>query len=169
MWLPLLSLFVGCSLYPTASDWKRCSFEVASVRFAGFRENQSEWEITLNVHNPNSSRLKMEGIQLFALQEADTLATLKNQKPLDLAPNENTRVAMNISLPPAAWDKVVGTLRQGNKCSLTVNGDAYYHGWFGVKKLSGIFHKTYDLDLAAAMNMMGGNLFQGLQGLPFFR
>ena len=34
---------------------------------------------------------------------------------------------------------------------------------------TGLFKKTYDVDLEAAKNAMGGNLWQGLQGLPFFR
>ena len=162
----LTFLFCGC-IYHDASEWKKCSFDVASVRYAGIRENQTEWEIVLDVHNPGSDRLKMEGVQLYALSGTDTLATLHNQNPLDVAPAGTTPVSLKAASPSAAWNKALEVFRRDGKCSVVITGDAVYHGTFGMKKYPNLFHKTYDVDMAMVLGAMGGGLFQGMQGLPF--
>jgi len=162
----LAFLFSGCNLYPGASEWKRCDFEIASVKFLGFQEDQTQWELVLKVHNPNSDRLQMEGVQLFALQGEDTLATLRNSRPLDLAPDTTTIVTLNAESAPSAWNTVFENLKRNGTCSITVTGDAFYHGTFGTEKLSGLFRKTYTVDFATALNAMGSHLLQGFQGFP---
>ena len=159
-------LMTGC-LYPDASDWKRCRFEITSIEFKGYRENQTEWQITLTVHNPGSNRLKMESVRLFALQGTDTLGTLQNVAPMDLPAKDSTHVALTTLLPQSTWNKLLESLRNEGVANITVSGEAFYHGPFGLQKVPGLFRKTYDLDLATAMNAMGNHLLQGLQGLPF--
>ena len=104
---------------------------------------------------------------MFALNGADTLATLQNKEPLDLTPDTVTQVSLKAESTPQALTSVVSKFRQEGKCSFTVTGDATYRGWFGVHKYSGLFRKNYDVDVASILNAMGGNLLQGLQGLPF--
>ncbi len=159
-------LMTGC-LYPDASTWKSCRFEIASIEFIGYRENQTEWQITLTVHNPSSDRLKLESLRLFALQGEDTLGTLRNLNPLDLAAKDSTRVALTTLLPKSTWNKLLESLRNEGVAHITISGEAWYRGPFGIRKVPGNFRKTYDLDLATAMNAMGSHLLQGLQGLPF--
>lgn len=164
--LTFITLLNGC-LYPDASDWKQCRFEISSLQFKGSLEDQTEWEITVNVHNPGSNHLKMERVKLFAMQGADTLATLRNVAPLDLPPHDSSKVTLTTSLPQKTWDTVLESLRREGKIKVTIAGEAYYRGPFGVQKLPGLFHKTYELDLATALNAMGSHLLEGLQGLPF--
>jgi hypothetical protein len=108
----------------------------------------------------------MEGVQLFALQGDDTLASLRNSDPLDLAPDTMTVVTLEAASPPSAWNTVFENLKRNGKCSITITGDAYYRTLFGTEKLSGLFRKTYDVDFATALGVMGSHLLQGFQGFP---
>lgn len=164
--LLLACMLSACNFYPGASEWKRCTFEIATVKFLGFQENQTKWELVIDVHNPNPDRLRMEGVQLFALQGDDTLASLRNSDPLDLAPDTMTVVTLEAASPPSAWNTVFENLKRNGKCSITITGDAYYRTLFGTEKLSGLFRKTYDVDFATALGVMGSHLLQGFQGFP---
>ena len=159
-------LITGC-VYQEAGDWQRCKFDVSSIEYVGVREDQTEWNVVLTVQNPGAHELKMEGVQATALIGADTLATLGNTAPIDLAANGDTKVAFIAFSTTQGFNKAMAGIKENGKCSVTIVGDAVYRGAFGTKKYPNLFHKTYDLDLETAVNAMGSHLFQGLQGIPF--
>ncbi len=162
----LLCVFLcGCGLFPSSSDWRQCRFQVSSIRFEGLRENQAEWQVVLAVDNPTSKQLRMEGIHLFAALQTDTLATLSNSQPVVLAPHDTTLIPLELELPPDVWNRAMRRFRQEGKGQITVTGDVTVHTYFGVKKISNAFKRTYDVDLASLMGSMGSDLIRNL----FFR
>jgi hypothetical protein len=167
-WPGILGVLVlgGCALMPTASDWKRCRFEIGSVHFKGIRENQTEWSLDVAVHNPNRRPLRLQGLELFALRQGDTLAALRNLEPLILSPGDTTHIPLEARMPHAAWTRIMATLPGEGKSQVQVVGNAYYRSWFGVRKIRGAFKKTYEVDLQAALGIFGNRLFQNLLFSP---
>ena len=156
-------VFTGCP--PTASDWRQASFVVSDVRFKGLRENQAEWSVVISAINPTKKILKLEGIQMAARLEGDTLGRLKNSVPIVLAPRDTTEFELNLLMPPKAWNKALKQMQRGGSSEVLITGDAFVKTWFGTRKVTNAINKKYNVDLAELMGTMGGDLLRNL----FFR
>jgi hypothetical protein len=138
---------------------------VSDVRFEGMRENRTHWSVVVAAANPTGKRLKLEGLQMAALMESDTLATLVNSKNIDLPARDTTEVTLKLVMPPAAWDKAMRSLQRGGTQDVLITGDAFVKTWFGTRKIKDAFKKNYEVDLSTLLGTMGGGLLRNL----FFR
>ena len=155
--------FTGCP--PTAKDWRQARFVVTDVRFQGLRENQAEWSVVIAAINPTKKILKLEGIQLVARLEGDTLGRLGNSSPIALVARDTTEIELNLLMPPKAWNKALKQMQRGGSSEVLITGDAFVKTWFGTRKVTNAINKKYTVDLAELMGTMGGDLLRNL----FFR
>jgi hypothetical protein len=147
----LLSLFLsGCGL-PTTADWRRCSFDIREVSFQGMRENQAEWNLVISAFNPNAKRLKLEGLQLWALMEGDTLARLRNPNRIDLKPRDTTLVSFDVVLPQAALNKAMRVMRRTGSSEILITGDATVATLFGTRTVKNAVREKHTIDLASML------------------
>jgi LEA14-like dessication related protein len=153
----------GCP--PTASDWRQCRFVVTDVQFKGLRESQAEWSVVVSAVNPTRKVLKIEGLQLTARLEGDTLGKLGNAQPIALAPHDTTKIELNLLMPPKAWNKALKQMQRGGSSEVLITGDVFVKTWFGTHKVTNAINKKYTVDLAELMGTMGGDLLRNL----FFR
>lgn len=107
--LSALLALSGCGM-TTASDWKRCDFEVTDLAFRGFRNDDALWRVSVAAANPGDKKLRLEGLRLWAVMEGDTLARLADPGRIELAARDTTRLALDVSIPPAAWNKALARL-----------------------------------------------------------
>jgi LEA14-like dessication related protein len=161
----LVSAFVLTGCPPTASDWKQCRFVVTDVRFVGLRENQAEWSVVVAAVNPTRKILKLEGLQLAARLEGDTLGKLANSSPIVLAPRDTTEIELGLLMPPKAWNKALKQMQRGGSSEVLITGDAFVKTWFGTRKVTNAINKKYTVNLAELMGTMGGDLIRSM----FFR
>jgi LEA14-like dessication related protein len=161
--IPCALLFTGCP--PTASDWKQCRFTVTDVRFKGLRENNAEWTVVVTADNPTAKILKLQGLQMTARLEGDTLGKLSNGQPIRIAPQGATEIELGLVVPPKAWNKALKQMRAGGSTEVLITGDAFIKTWFGTRRVRDAIHKKYTLNLAELMGTMGGDLLRNL----FFR
>jgi LEA14-like dessication related protein len=161
----LLSALVLTGCPPTASDWRQCRFVVTDVRFVGLRENQAEWSVVVSAVNPTRKVLKLEGLQMAARLEGDTLGKLGNAIPIVLAPRDTTEIELGLLIPPTAWNKALKQMQRGGSSEILITGDAFVKTWFGTRKVTNAINKKYTVNLAELMGTMGGDLLRNL----FFR
>jgi hypothetical protein len=161
----LLASFVLTACPPTASDWKQARFTVTDVRFQGLREGQAEWRVVISAINPTKKILKLEGLQLAARLEGDTLGKLGNSTPIKLAARDTTEITLDMVMPPRAWNKALKQMQRGGSSEVLITGDAFVKTWFGTRKVKNAINKKYTVDLAELMGTMGGDLLRNL----FFR
>jgi hypothetical protein len=159
--VPFLLAITACGI-PTTADWRRCSFDVTDVTFQGLRENEAEWRVVVSAFNPNSKRLRLEGLHLWAVMDGDTLARLKNPDPIDLPARTATPLAIEVSLPQAAWNKALRKMRQTGSSEVWITGDAVVPTILGERTLRNAVREKHTIDLSA---LMGGDFLRNL----FFR
>ena len=158
----LVSAFVFTGCPPTAKDWRQARFVVTDVRFKGLRENQAEWGVVIAAINPTKKILKLEGIQLVARLEGDTLGKLGNSIPIALASRDTTEIELDLVMPPQAWNKALNQMQRGGSSEVLITGDAFVKTWFGTRKVTNAINKKYTVNLAELMGTMGGDLLRNL-------
>jgi hypothetical protein len=161
----LLSAFVLTGCPPTASDWRQCRFSITDVRFEGLRENQAQWRVVVSAINPTRKVLKLEGLQLVARLEGDTLGKLGSSLPLKLAPRDTTEIHLDLLMPPKAWNTALRRMQAGGSSEVLITGDVIVRTWFGTRKIRNAINRKYTVNLAELMGTMGGDLLRNL----FFR
>jgi hypothetical protein len=155
-------LLAGCGMN-TAAEWRRCSFGVSDLAFQGMNGDQAEWRVVVTAFNPGNRRLKLEGLRLWALMDGDTLARLRNPNRIDLAPGDTTRMSFDVTMPHAAWNRALRSLRRTGSGDLLITGDITVSTWLGTRTVKDAVRETHRIDLASILG--GGDLLRNL----FFR
>jgi hypothetical protein len=165
--LPLLAalssflLLAGCGM-TTAADWKRCDFEVTELSFRGFRDDNALWRVSVAAANPNARKLRLDGLHLWAVMEGDTLARLANPGRIELAARDTTRLALDVSLPPEAWNKALARLRRAGKGEVLITGDVEAPTLFGTRRIRNAVHEKQSIDLGGILG--SGDFLRSLFG-----
>jgi|GEM_PF-5920371 len=158
-----VGLLAGCGM-PTASDWRRCTFNVSEVAFQGLRENQAEWRVVVNAINPGGKPLTLDGLHLFALMQGDTLARLADPGRVTLSALDTTQLSFDVSMPHAAWSKALKNLGRSGSGEVLITGDVRVPTLFGSRLIKNAVKEKHVIDLSSLMGGMGMDLFRGLFG-----
>lgn len=158
-----VALLSGCGM-PTASDWRRCSFNVSEVAFQGLRENQAEWRVVVNAINPGGKKLTVDGLHLFALMQGDTLARLTDPGRVTLGAMDTTQLTFDVSMPHAAWSKALKNIGRSGTGEVLITGDVRVPTVFGSRLIKNAIKEKHVIDLSSLMGGMGLDLFRGLFG-----
>jgi hypothetical protein len=156
------SLAIAACGVATTSDWKRCNFEVTDLAFRGFQNDDALWRVSVAVANPGGKKLRLEGLHLWAVMEGDTLARLANPGRIELAARDTTRLALDVSVPPAAWNRALARMRRAGKSEILITGDVEAPTWFGTRRIRGAVHEKQAIDLGAILG--SGEFLRGLFG-----
>jgi hypothetical protein len=164
--VPVFSmLLVGCGV-PTTADWRRCTFDVSEVAFQGFRENQAEWRVVISAINPGGKKLTLDGLQLNALMQGDTLARLRDPGRVVLGARDTTLVSFDVLMPQEAWGKALRAIRQTGSSEINIVGDVRVPTLFGSRLVKNAVNEKHTVDLSGVLGGMGigGELLRGLFG-----
>jgi hypothetical protein len=151
----------GCGV-TTAADWKRCRFEVTDLAFRGFQNDNAIWRVSVAAANPGGKNLRLEGIDLWAVMEGDTLARLDNPGRIEIAPRDTTILALNVKVPPAAWNKALARIGQSGKGEVRITGDVVAPTLFGTRRIRNAVDERQQIDLSSVLG--GGAFLRGLFG-----
>ncbi len=146
----------------TTADWRRCDFEVTDLRFRGFRDDDAVWRVFVSAANPNAKELRLEGLHLWAVLEGDTLARLANPGRIRLAARDTTRIALDVSVPPAAWNSALKRLRRSGTADVLITGDVEVPTLFGTRRIRNAVREKHTLDFASILG--AGEFLRGLFG-----
>lgn len=146
----------------TVSDWKRCDFEVTDLAFRGFRNDDALWRVSVAAANPGGKTLQLEGLRLWAVMEGDTLARLTDPGRVRIAARDTTRLALDVSIPSAAWNKALARLGRSGKGSLRITGDVDVPTFFGTRRIRNAVSEERPIDLGEILG--SGAFLRGLFG-----
>lgn len=98
--------------------------------------------------------------------QGDTLAHLRDPGRVDLAARDTTMLGFDVSMPQAAWNKALRTLRQTGSSEILITGDVTVPTLFGSRRVKNAIREKHTVDIGQVLGGMGlgGELFRGLFG-----